>query len=160
MSATSQKLNRFCTRILTTLALPAIITITALSSQAALGATIMVNKPDYQPGETVTITGTGFGASDDVTLQVLHVGTAGDNNSSSAHDPWHVTAGASGGFVASWLVPIGEDEEGATLQASATGSPSGLTAVVIFTDAAALPGTAPVNPPTGGFGIEGDLQAN
>jgi hypothetical protein len=43
---------------------------------------------------------------------------------------------------------------------TATGSPSGLTASAIFTDAPASPGVAPVNPPCGGFGIDGDLFAN
>ncbi|HXJ76800.1 MAG TPA: hypothetical protein VNM37_28340, partial [Candidatus Dormibacteraeota bacterium] len=129
-------------------------------TQSAGAATLTVDKPDYQPGETVTLTGIGFGANDDVTVQVLHLLDIFDNNSSAAHLPWHVSAGANGGFVTSWVVPFGEDEEGVTLQATATGLPSGRSAIVIFTDAAALPGLAPVNPPVGGFRIEGDLQAN
>ena len=36
---------------------------------------------------------------------------------------------------------------------------SNLTATTSFTDAPS-PGTAPVNPPTGGFGIDGNVQAN
>src|ERR1043165_4184245 len=119
----------------------------AVFLNAAGAASITVNHPDYQPGETVTITGTGFGANDDVTLQVLHITDTFDNNTSPAHDPWHVSAGAGGGFVATWVVPIGEDEEGVTLVAIASGAPSGEAAMVIFTDAAAVPGPAPVNPP-------------
>src|SRR5262249_30092162 len=44
--------------------------------------------------------------------------------------------------------------------AYATGGSSGLTATAIFTDAVANPGVAPVNPPCGGFSIDGDLLAN
>ena len=43
--------------------------------------------------------------------------------------------------------------------ANATGQSSGLVASAVFTDSPG-PGTAPVSPPTGGFGIDGDLQAN
>jgi hypothetical protein len=43
--------------------------------------------------------------------------------------------------------------------AYATGQLSGFTATTTFTDAPG-PGTAPISPPTGGFGIDGNLQAN
>ena len=62
-------------------------------------ASITVDHPDYYPGDTVTITGAGFGANDDVAVQVLHIREIFDNNSSAAHLPWHVTASAGGGFV-------------------------------------------------------------
>jgi len=96
-------------------------------------ATLVTDKPDYPPGATVTITGTGFGDSDDVTVQVLHV-DGGDDLTSPAHQPWHVTAGTNGFFQTTWTIPTGEDELGATLQVSAAGQPSGLTASATFSD--------------------------
>src|SRR6266853_2432968 len=106
----------------------------ALVAQSASAATLTTDKPDYPPGATVTITGNGFGSNDTVTLQVLHVLDIFDNDTSTAHQPWTVTADADGNFVATWVVPIGEDEAGATLEATATGDPSELSASVTFTD--------------------------
>src|SRR5438034_2581327 len=96
--------------------------------------TVTTDKADYAPGSTVFITGTGFGANDLVTLQVLHADKSGDNDTSGAHASWNVAADGNGNFQAIWLVPADEDELGATLQLTAVGSPSGLIATTTFTD--------------------------
>src|SRR6266478_3797448 len=57
-------------------------------------ATVTTDQSDYPPGGTVYITGTGFAPGETVTNQVLHIPDTGDNNTSTAHDPWTVTAGA------------------------------------------------------------------
>jgi hypothetical protein len=103
------------------------------SAKAFSQATVSTDQPDYPPGSTVYITGSGFAANETVTLQVLHVG-GGDDLTSPAHQPWTVTADASGNISSTWLVPLDQDELGATLQLTATGQTSGLIAQVTFTD--------------------------
>src|SRR6266704_314015 len=106
-----------------------------LLSFAAMAQNLTTDQPDYPPGATVTITGSGFGSNDTVTLQVLHVLDLFDNDTSPAHQPWTVTADVDGNFVTTWLIPRDEDEGGASLAVTATGDPSGLSATVSFTDA-------------------------
>src|SRR5439155_6369053 len=89
----------------------------------------------YPPGATVTITGTGFTPGETVTLQVLHLDTNGDNDTSAAHQPWTVTADASGNISTTWLVPPDQDELGAMLKLTADGQTSLLHAETTFTDA-------------------------
>src|SRR5437016_1933928 len=98
--------------------------------------TVTTDQADYPPGSTVYITGTGFAPGETVTCQVLHVdATVTDNDTSTAHQPWDVVADDSGNFSTTWYVPLDEDELGATLQLTATGQTSGLTAQATFTDA-------------------------
>ena len=118
---------------------------------AALGQTLTSDKTDYAPGETVTLTGTGWQPGEIVSV-LLH------------EDPMRLpditlsaTTDISGEFVVTHVVE--ENDLGVVYTATATGQTSGLTATTTFTDAPAA-GTAPVNPPTGGFGIDGDLGAN
>ncbi|MDB4904983.1 MAG: C-terminal target protein, partial [Mucilaginibacter sp.] len=99
-------------------------------------ASVQTDQLDYAPGSTVYITGSGFTANETVTLQILHYGTVGDNLTVAAHQPWTVAADASGNISSTWVVPIDDDELGATLQLTAVGVSSGLTAQEIFTDAA------------------------
>src|SRR6266516_1997465 len=69
----------------------------ALPASAATGT---VNKADYQPGELVYITGSGFQGGETVSVIVLHAdGTPSTGND---HLPWTVTANASGGFNTTW----------------------------------------------------------
>src|SRR6266536_5431678 len=86
-----------------------------------LAATLTTDRSAYAPGETVLLSGAGFAANDAVTVQVIHVGD-GDNSTSPAHQPWSVSAGANGSFQTTWIVPLDEDELGATLLATATGA--------------------------------------
>ncbi|MGZ3991275.1 MAG: beta strand repeat-containing protein, partial [Flavisolibacter sp.] len=112
------------------------VVLLSLISSFAQGqtATIQTDKLDYPPGSTVIITGTGFQAGEQVQLQVLHLDTNGDNDTSSAHQPWMVTADASGNVSATWIVPLDQDELGATLKLTAVGQTSGLHAEWTFTD--------------------------
>ncbi|MBI3871937.1 MAG: hypothetical protein HY304_02535 [candidate division Zixibacteria bacterium] len=100
-------------------------------TQSASPATIMTDKADYAPGETVVITGSGFRASETVNVQVTHADGA---TSGEGHEPWTVGADAAGGFVTFWVVPF-DDNGGATLLATATGLTSGSVATTTFTDA-------------------------
>lgn len=96
-------------------------------------ATLSTDKPDYPPGSTVILTGSGFQSGEPVTLQVLHDGE-GDNDESE-HQPWTVTADESGNFVTTWHIPVDGDELNAVLVATADGQLSGLHAATTFTDA-------------------------
>src|SRR6266478_5328339 len=113
---------------------------------------VTADQPDYPPGSIVSITGGGFTPGETVQLQVVHVGdTNSDNDTSSAHEPWQVTADADGALITTWDVPFDEDELGATLLLTAAGQTSGLTAEVTFTD-----GTVAVTAATGGSAISAD----
>src|ERR1044071_6099391 len=134
-----------------------------LSSPVAADSipTVTTDKPDYPPGDTAQITGSGFQAGEEVECQVLRLDNPFDPN--IEHLPWLVAVDASGNFQTSWYVT--SDAAGATLELTAVGQTSRLVASVMFTDSPATcpappRGTAPVNPPAGGFAIDGDLQAN
>src|SRR5437762_11121081 len=130
----------------------------------ALGAdsvpTVMTDKLDYPPGDTAQITGSGFLPGEQVECQVLRLDAPFDP--SVAHLPWLVPVDASGNFQTSWFVTW--DAAGASLELTAVGQTSSSVASVNFTDAVPgiVPptGTAPIIAPSGGFGIDGDLQAN
>src|SRR6266850_1394374 len=96
---------------------------------------VTTDQSDYPPGSTVYITGAGFAPGETVQCQVLHIPDSGDNNTSTAHQPWTTTADDSGNISTTWDVPFDEDELGATLQLTATGQTSGLVAQATFTDA-------------------------
>jgi len=97
-------------------------------------ATIKTDQPDYAPGSTVIITGTGWQPGETVTLQVVHHLENGDNDMSTAHQPFTTIADANGNVSSTWYVPFDEDELGATLLLTADGGSSGLHAEIIFTD--------------------------
>ncbi len=153
----AQRVGRFCS-----LCWPFILLLIASLGfvRSATGATVTTDQSDYPPGSTVTITGNDFGSNDTVTVQVVHLLDIYDNDTSLAHAPWNVSADSDGNFVTTWIVPLNEDEGGATLLVTAIGDPSGLTATTTFSDSVPLPGLAPVSPPAGGFAIDGDLLAN
>src|SRR2546426_9103587 len=104
-------------------------------AQPLRAATVTTDKPDYPPGSIATITGSGFASGETITLQVLHTDVSLDNDLSDVHLPWQITAEADGSFQTIWLVPGDQDEVGASLEVTATGVTSGLTASAIFTDA-------------------------
>ena len=118
------------------------------------GATLTTDQEDYQPYTYVYISGTGFTPGE--TVNMIVVETAPDP---AAFEPWDVVADANGNFDTSWYI-FTEDLIGATMQVTATGQSSNLTASATFTDAVPPKGVAPVNPPTGGFAIDGDLLSN
>src|SRR5438874_6101073 len=117
-------------------------------------ATLTTDQEDYQPYTYVYMTGTGFAPGETVNMIVLELAP-----DPAAFDPWDVVADANGNFETSWYI-FSETLIGATMQVTATGQSSGLTASATFTDAVPPKGVAPVNPPTGGFAIDGDLLSN
>src|SRR5882724_7358831 len=99
-------------------------------------ASVTTDQSDYAPGSTVYITGTGFAPSEIVQCQVLTLTQPNDDLTSPAHQPWTVTADDAGNIATTWLVPLDQDELGATLQLTATGQTSGSIAQTTFTDSA------------------------
>src|SRR5262245_43305047 len=84
------------------LLLRAIVLCSLLLSVAAGKAETLVNdKLDYRPGQTVIITGDGFASDETVQLQVLHAD--GTPDTGEDHEPWQVTA-TNGHFVTTWTV--------------------------------------------------------
>src|SRR2546428_13994672 len=98
----------------------------------AQSPTLQTDQPDYAPVATAILTVDGFGAGEQVVLQVHHADATPD--SGADHEPWTVTADEGGAFVTTWHVCV-DDCLGATLRASADGQSSGLHAEVLFTDA-------------------------
>src|SRR5258707_13288188 len=97
----------------------------------AYGAPLSTDQLDYGLGSTAFITGNGFTAGETVQVQVLH--TDGTPNNAPDHDPWLVVADDSGNFLTEWCV-CQIDDVGSTLQVTATGLTSTLTADATFTD--------------------------
>ncbi|HJQ22880.1 MAG TPA: HYR domain-containing protein [Blastocatellia bacterium] len=91
-------------------------------------ASVTTDKTDYAPGETVTITGSGWQAGETVSL-VLHRET-------SEHPDTRLSATADedGNFTNQEFAPD-QDDFGVTLTLTATGQASGYTAQTTFTDA-------------------------
>ncbi len=101
---------------------------------SAIEPIIYTDKPNYQPGETAVITGSGFWPNEVVTLQIIHIdGTA---EGGEGHEPWNVTADAFGNFTSTWFVDP-DDSAGSMFRLTATGTSSGLAAETIFTDGSA-----------------------
>ncbi|RYE00906.1 MAG: hypothetical protein EOP50_02945 [Sphingobacteriales bacterium] len=89
--------------------------------RAAAQPALQTDLPDYPPGSTVTLTGTGFQPGEPVELQVVHYAPDSLGTDPEDHQPWTVVADDSGGFITTWLVPIDGDEAWATLLAKADG---------------------------------------
>src|ERR1700752_819763 len=97
-----------------------------LSASSAFSQSVTTDQPDYPPGSTVFITGSGFAAGETVTCQVLHSPTGGDAATRPAHQPWTTAADDAGKISTTWYIPLDEDENGALPQLTATGQTSGL----------------------------------
>jgi uncharacterized repeat protein (TIGR01451 family) len=108
----------------------------ALEDRAVPSATVLTDKPDYSPGETVNITATGFQPGESVGFQLVDV------NDSAVFSSWRVRDGGAedldgvvnGQIKTTWLVSA--DAAGDTLHLTATGLGSGIFAATSFTDAA------------------------
>src|SRR5262245_21878835 len=114
-----------------------VLTVSILTPALARSATLVSDRPDYAPGEIVTLTGAGFEPGEWVVMQVQH--DDGTPDSGENHGTWLVQADPEdglnpGGFVTTWTV-CGDDCLGSTLRATAIGYGSGLDAWVVFTDA-------------------------
>jgi hypothetical protein len=96
--------------------------------------TLVTDKPDYPPGDTAILTGTGFQPGEIITLQVHHAESDSIPDTGEDHFQWYVAADSSGNFVTKWHV-CEDDCAGATLLATADGNVSGRHAEVLFTDA-------------------------
>src|SRR5579884_4283706 len=99
----------------------------AASAEVYMTATVMTDKADYQPGDTVLITGSGWTPGETVTLNIVESPDDGDGP--------HIltpTADATGNISATF--PIEANDIGITFTLTATGGTSGLTAQTTFTD--------------------------
>src|SRR6185312_2969803 len=65
--------------------------------------------------------------------------TIGDNDTSAAHQPFTTIADANGNVSSTWIVPLDQDELGATLLLTADGQSSKLHADWTFTDGQSQP---------------------
>ena len=92
-----------------------------------VGPTVTTDRPDYQPGDTVTISGSGWLAGETVELLL--------EEDPATHDPLVFTSvvDANGDFVNRDFV-VEEHDLGVTFALTATGLTSGLTAGAGFTD--------------------------
>ena len=86
------------------------------------GATLTTDQEDYQPYTYVYMTGTGFSPGE--TVNMIVVESAPDP---AAFEPWDVVADANGNVDTSWYI-FTENLIGATMQVTATGQSSNLTA--------------------------------
>jgi hypothetical protein len=104
----------------------------SMSSAAGNGPTLTTDKPDYQPGDRVTFTGTGWQPGDTVTITVHEdpTWTFQDRQVRAAVD-------GSGNFTNRDLV-VDVRDIGVTYTATAVADPSGLVAQTTFTDGAAI----------------------
>ena len=101
---------------------------------AAVAPVVYTDKPNYFPGETALITGSGFSPGEVVTLQVTHADDTAEGG--AGHEPWSVVADSFGNFTTSWFVDP-DDSAGSTFLLTATGNSSGLVAETTFTDGSA-----------------------
>ncbi|MCK4302103.1 MAG: hypothetical protein KAW91_04985, partial [candidate division Zixibacteria bacterium] len=97
---------------------------------ATVSATIYTNAPDYAPGDSVVIAGSGYWGGETITVQVTP--TDGTPSSGEAYDPWDIVAESNGDFETYWIVP--EDAVDREMLVEATGQSSGLYATTTFTD--------------------------
>src|SRR4051812_23907231 len=126
----------------------------AENSELPNEATLTTDQADYQPYTYVYISGTGFAPGETVNMIVVQL-----SPNPASYEPWDAVADSNGNLDTSWYV-FSEELIGAAMQVTATGQTSNLTASATFTDAVPPKGVAPVNPPAGGFAIEGDLLSN
>ncbi|HEX6647940.1 MAG TPA: hypothetical protein VF075_00325, partial [Pyrinomonadaceae bacterium] len=101
---------------------------------AAVTPVVYTDRPNYFPGETALITGSGFSPGEVVTLQVRHADDTAEGG--AGHEPWSVVADSFGNFTSSWFVDP-DDSAGSTFLLTATGNSSGLVAETTFTDGSA-----------------------
>lgn len=137
-----------------------LVAVLLLSAMTAVASAqwLTQDRADYAPGETATLTGSGFAPGESVVLQVLHATATPD--SGADHEPWPVVADESGRFVTSWHV-CEDDCVGESLLATADGQTSSLHAETAFMDSGPLPSDTPRAelPVTNGDGINDGINA-
>src|SRR5437773_7171121 len=122
--------------------------ITLMESPGSSGATVTTDKPDYVPGETVVISGTGWTANQEVALHI-------DDSNGIARWDASVMADGVGNISNSDFVIQPED---VGLAFTLTATQGTVTAWTQFTDVVGA-GTA-CNGDPGGFEIDGNLRAS
>src|SRR5215472_7476301 len=107
--------------------------------------TVTTNYIDYQPGDTVVITGAGWAAGETVALTIVE---------SDGDAPWlsQATADSSGDIYSNQFV-IQSHDHGVSFTLTAKGQTSGLTATTTFTDNVTVDFQQSANnePPSPGF---------
>ena len=101
---------------------------------SAAAPMVATDKADYGPGETASITGSGFAPHETVMLRVIHTSPVAAPG--AGHAPWQVAADAAGNFTSQWFVDP-DDSFGASFLLTAYGATSGLQTTTTFTDASA-----------------------
>src|SRR6266536_4916199 len=94
-------------------------------------ATLTTDREDYPPYSYVYMSGTGFEPGETVNMIVVQLAP-----NPTSYEPWDVVADENGNINTSWYISS-EELIGATMQVTATGQTSGLTASATFTDNAA-----------------------
>jgi VCBS repeat-containing protein len=92
------------------------------------GPTLITDKPDYVPGDTVTFTGSGWTAGDTVTITIHE-----DPHWTQEDRTVIAVADGSGNFTNHAFV-VDQRDFGVTFTATAVANPSGLVAQMTFTD--------------------------
>src|SRR5262245_6868115 len=95
--------------------------------------TLTIDREDYPPLSYVYISGTGFEPGESVNMIAVEL-----QREPTAFQPWDVLADENGNFETSWYI-FSEDLVGATMQVTATGESSGLTASAQFPDVITAP---------------------
>src|SRR6266550_6609099 len=103
----------------------------SLMSETTTQATLTTNLADYPPYSYVYISGTGFEPGETVNMIVVELDPI-----QQAYQPWDVVADENGNIETTWYV-FSDELIGATMQVTATGQTSNLTASATFTDNAA-----------------------
>ena len=85
-------------------------------------ATLTTDREDYPPYSYVYINGTGFEPGETVNMIVVEL-----SPNPASFEPWDVVADENGNIDTSWYI-FTEELIGATMQVTATGQTSGLTA--------------------------------
>jgi uncharacterized cupredoxin-like copper-binding protein len=95
---------------------------------------VYTDKPNYQPGETAIIFGSGFWPNELITLQVVHLNDTAEPG--EGHEPWNVMADEFGNFTSTWFINT-DDSAGSMFRLTAFGNTSSLSAEFIFSDGSA-----------------------
>jgi len=101
----------------------------SLLSETTTEATLTTDRQDYPPYSYVYMTGTGFEPGETVNMIVVQL-----SPNPTSYEPWDVVADENGNINTSWYIST-DELIGATMQVTATGQTSNLTASATFTDA-------------------------
>ena len=140
-------MQRFAARLcaFATIVICAAFAPSSVSAQSSLTS----DREDYTPGSVAVLTGAGFGASESVTLQVVHAD--GSPATGDDHQPWSVSTDESGGFVTTWQVCESECGcVGQLLTANASGVSSGSLGSTTFANHVCGNGVVTSVTPVGG----------